>query len=334
MTSKNGNGYKPVNSPFKWVGGKSRLRKNIIPLIPAHTCFVDLFAGAAWVLFGKPPSQVEVLNDLDGNVINFFRVVKYKPEALIESFEWELVSRAEFKRLAELDLTELTDIQRAHRFYYLIMAGWGGELAYPRFQSSITDGGHGNRLFGAIKTLRSRIEPVHQRLSTVIIENLDWEACLETYDSATTVFYVDPPYPDNKCNYAHNMREWETHVRLYERLKRAEAKWLISSYDTPQIREEFKSSAYHIIPIRSFSGMSTDRSDRQRVENRELVICNFTPSQALSEPEETSEEDEPTPEVDSKSDVEMRPQSFIKTQQRRSRAQTQTQTSFVDLFGK
>ena len=72
--------YKPLNSPIKWVGGKSRLRKYIVPLIPSHTCFVDLFAGGAWVLFGKPKSEVEVLNDFDEELINFFRIVKYKPE--------------------------------------------------------------------------------------------------------------------------------------------------------------------------------------------------------------------------------------------------------------
>lgn len=63
---------KMLNSPIRWVGGKSRLRKHIIPLIPPHTCYVELFAGGAWVLFGKQPSPVEVLNDIDQELINFF----------------------------------------------------------------------------------------------------------------------------------------------------------------------------------------------------------------------------------------------------------------------
>ena len=96
ITSDKDSQYKMLNSPFKWVGGKSRLRKAIIPLIPAHTCYIEPFAGAAWVLFGKPPSSVEVINDIDQELINFFRVVKENPEELIGSFEWELVSRAEF----------------------------------------------------------------------------------------------------------------------------------------------------------------------------------------------------------------------------------------------
>lgn len=186
-------GYKIINSPFKWVGGKSRLRKQIVALIPDHTCYVELFAGAAWVLFAKPPSKVEVLNDIDRELVNFFRVVKYKPEELIRSFAWELVSRAEFERLANLDTSTLTDIERAHRFYYLIMAGWGGELHYPRFQTSITDGGHGNRLIGALKFLRNRIEPVYDRLQKVVIENMDWQKCFDRYDRAQTAMYLDPP---------------------------------------------------------------------------------------------------------------------------------------------
>ena len=83
-----------INSPFRWVGGKSRLRRHIIPLLPPHTCYVEPFAGAAWVLFGKPPSSVEVINDIDQELINFFRVIKERPEELIASFEWDLVSRA------------------------------------------------------------------------------------------------------------------------------------------------------------------------------------------------------------------------------------------------
>lgn len=112
-----------VNSPIKWVGGKSRFRTRIVSLLPEHTCYVETFAGAVWVLFAKPPSDVEILNDIDEELVTFFRILREKPEELIASFEWELVARAEFERLAALDPTTLTDIQRAHRFYYLIMAG-------------------------------------------------------------------------------------------------------------------------------------------------------------------------------------------------------------------
>lgn len=272
--------HQMLNSPIKWVGGKSRLRKHIIHLLPEHTCYVEPFAGAAWVLFGKSPSDVEILNDKEQELVNFFRVVKEQPEELIASFEWELVSRSEFERLAGLEPTQLTDVQRAHRFYYLIMAGWGGELHYPRFQTSITDGGHGNRLFGALKTLRKRLEPVHKRLSTVIIENLDWQDCVDRYDRQGTVMYIDPPYPGNGCNYSHNMRDWDAHKLLAERLSCTQCKWILSSYDKSEIRDLFAQCDF--TPIQSSSGMNTEKNGSTRVLNREILITNFKPEDGKS----------------------------------------------------
>jgi len=265
-----------MNSPIKWVGGKSRLRKQIIPILPKHTCYVEPFAGAAWVLFGKPASDVEIINDIDQELVNFFRIVKEKPEKLIEAFEWELVSRAEFERLANLDLSSATDIQRAHRFFYIIMGGWGGELNYPRFATSISDGGHGNRLIGALKTLRKRLEPVHERLRTVIIENLDWRECIDRYDRPGTVMYIDPPYPGNGANYFHNMRDWNAHETLAERLAGTDCKWIVSSYDKPEIRKLFAGAFF--TSIQSSSGMSNKKNGSSRVLNKEVLITNFEPA--------------------------------------------------------
>jgi DNA adenine methylase len=161
------------------------------------------------------------------------------------------------------------------------MAGWGGELGYPRFQTSITDGGHGNRLFGAIENIRSRIIPIHKRLSTVIIENLPWKECFDRYDSSTTFFYVDPPYPENKTNYNHNMREWDLHIELYNTLKKSQGKWIISSYDIPEIHDVFKEPEYQIIPIQSFSGMKVSKTNNKRKKNLEVVVLNYKPTNFL-----------------------------------------------------
>jgi len=264
-----------MNSPFKWVGGKSRLRKFIIPILPHHSCYVEPFAGAAWVLFGKSPSDVEIINDIDQELVNFFRIVKEKPEELIASFEWELVSRAEFERLASMNLTKASDIERAHRFFYIIMAGWGGELNYPRFATSISDGGHGNRLIGGLKTLRERLEPVHTRLRTVIIENLDWSECVDRYDREGTVMYIDPPYPGNGANYFHNMRDWDAHEALATRLADAKCKWIVSSYDKPEIHSLFRKA--YFTSIQSSSGMSDKKNGSSRVPNREVLITNYEP---------------------------------------------------------
>ena len=89
-----------INSPLKWIGGKRLLTKTIIPLIPKHICYCEVFSGAAWVLFQKDPaiSKVEVLNDLDGELVNFYDVVKNNWRAFVRSFNYKLVSRQAFYR--------------------------------------------------------------------------------------------------------------------------------------------------------------------------------------------------------------------------------------------
>jgi DNA adenine methylase len=257
-----------MRSPIKWVGGKSRLSKVIVPLIAEHTCYVEVFGGAGWVLFQKTPSQVEVLNDLDGELMNFFRVVQHKPKALIHSFEWDLASRAEFERLRNADTTTQDDVERAHRFYYLIMASWGGEFGRARFQTSITDFGHGNRLIAALRSVRQRVTAAHERLQTVIIENLDWQTCIEKYDDPRVFLYLDPPYPGNNCNYAYNMRGMTEHEVLFERLKTLRAKWLLSTYDKPDLHEYVRD--FYTKKVTFSSGMPGNGR-----KNQEILVANY-----------------------------------------------------------
>ncbi|WP_309853334.1 DNA adenine methylase [Deinococcus soli (ex Cha et al. 2016)] len=270
-----------LHSPLRWVGGKSRLRAHIIPLFPDHDTYCEPFGGGGWVLLGKKPAATEIYNDLDADLVAFFRVVQRDPQALIDSFQWTLVSREEFTRLAALDPATLSDVDRAHRLYYLLMAGWGGELKYPRFQTAVQDAGHGNRLIGALRTLDQRLRPVHARLRTVTIEHGSWERVIDLYDSPGTFFYIDPPYPDNGVNYAHNMPDLADHRRLAARLARAQGQWMISSYDRPELRALY--GGLHVESIQSASGMATgDKTGR--VTNREMVVCNFIPPCRAAQP--------------------------------------------------
>jgi DNA adenine methylase len=273
-----------IRSPFKWVGGKSRLRKTIISILPPHDCYVEVFGGAGWVLLGKKPCKVEIFNDIDGEVVNFFRVVKNTPKELLKSFEWELVSRQKFEQLRDAPVEELNDIQRAHRFYYLIMAAWGGELGNPRFQTSISDGGHGNRLIGALKDLHKRILPVHKRLKTVIIENLRWQECIKRYDrpyeKKRIVMYLDPPYPENKVNYKFNMRQLEEHEKLVEILLSLKSLFVLTIYDLPEIHDLYSHNNFQVNSVDYAAGMPTNNNQRSR--NREIIVTNFDASEFIA----------------------------------------------------
>ena len=92
--------------------------------------------------------------------------------------------------------------------------------------------------------------------------------------------YLDPPYPGNGCNYAHNMRDWDSHRELADRLKTTECKWILSSYDIPAMRELFVQ--HYIIAVQSASGMRVKKDDTSRVLNREILITNYKPSKHLT----------------------------------------------------
>lgn len=106
---------KPI---IPWMGGKRRLAKHILPIFPEHTCYVEPFAGGAALFFMRPnPAKVEVLNDLNGDLVNLYRVVQNHLEEFIRQYKWALTSRQVFEWEKMKRPETLTDIQRAARFF-------------------------------------------------------------------------------------------------------------------------------------------------------------------------------------------------------------------------
>lgn len=128
---------------------------------------------------------------------------------------------------------------------------------------------------------------MYERLRTVIIENLDWQACFDRYNRPGALIYIDPPYPENGCNYVYNMRETKEHELLASKLQQAQCKWVVSSYDTDFVRQLFAN--YTIVPLESKSGMNTEKNGNTRVTNKEVIILNY--------PLPTVLDVEPTPKV-------------------------------------
>ncbi len=175
---------------FPWPGGKRRLAQRIIAMLPeSHTCYVEAFAGGGAVLFEKEPSQVEVLNDINGDVVNLYRVCKHHLDELVRHLRWSLVSRQMFEWESITDASTLTDVQRAARFYYLQRTGFGGKCTGRTFGYSAT------RPPGLdITRVGEDLSQAHLRLAKVQIEALPWADCVERYDRPGTVFFLDPPY--------------------------------------------------------------------------------------------------------------------------------------------
>lgn len=174
-----------------WPGGKSRLAPQLLPLFDnQHTTYVEPFAGAAAMLFMRPaPAKVEVINDINGELVNLYRVVKHHLDELVRQFRWQLVAREEFDRLKTSPPETLTDIQRAARFFFLQKTSFGAKVSGQNFG---TDAGSPPRI--NLTRLEEDLSAAHLRLARVTIEHLPWPACMARYDRPATFFFCDPPY--------------------------------------------------------------------------------------------------------------------------------------------
>ena len=114
-----------MKGPLSYVGGKVRLAPKIISMLPSHTTYCEAFAGGCQILFRKAPSKVEVINDLDGELINFYRICQNHYEELLRYLRFVLTSRKWFELLQHTPPESLTDVQRAGRYFFLQKAAFG-----------------------------------------------------------------------------------------------------------------------------------------------------------------------------------------------------------------
>jgi len=222
-----------VNPIIPWIGGKRRLAKTILPLFPEHRCYVEPFAGAAALLFAKEESSVEVLNDINGELINLYRVLKHHLIEFLNQFKWALSSRQIFEWEKMKTPEPLTDIQRAARFFYLQKLAFGGKIEGQTFGTDTTSKPRFN-LF----RLEEDLSAAHLRLSRVTIEHLSWLDCLAKYDRPHTLFYLDPPYYGTE-GYGVDF-PLENYTRMAEAMKSLQGKAIVSVNDIPEMREIFK----------------------------------------------------------------------------------------------
>lgn len=246
-----------------WIGGKRRLAKHILPLFPAHTCYVEPFCGAAALYFLKTPSKTEVINDINGELVNLYRVVKHHLEEFVRQFKWALVSRQIYKWLQDTPEETLTDIQRAARFYYLQKQAFGGKVVDHSFGTSTTSAPRFNLL-----RIEEELSMAHLRLSRTLIEHLDWHQCIERYDRPHTLFYCDPPYWGTEgYGVEFGLENYDHMADLARRIK---GKMIISVNDIPEMRQVFNGLNMQSVDI-SYNLKVTGKPSPKK----ELVICNF-----------------------------------------------------------
>ncbi len=211
-----------MKSPLAYIGGKSKLSETIIKMIPEHQAYCEAFAGAAWVFFRKEPSKYETINDLDSDLVCFYRVVQNHLEEFLKQFKWLLSSREWFEDWKrQQDAGGLTDIQRAARYYYLQRHCFAGKVRGRTFGAP----GPMRRPRINLVRLEEELSEVYFRLAGITIENLSWPQFIKRYDRPETFFYLDPPYYKAPV-YRHNLK-LEDYEEMAEILAGVKAKFYI-----------------------------------------------------------------------------------------------------------
>lgn len=226
----------PVSPVAPYLGGKKQLAATIIARIDAipHKTFAEPFIGMGGVFFRRRfKPKAEVINDLNGEIINLFRILQRHYPQFIDCMKFQVSSRREFERLRACDAGALTDLERAARFLYLQRHAFAGQ------QGGVFGVSPDRPARFDLSQLEPMLADVHDRLSGVTFENLDWSDFITRYDRAETLFYLDPPYFGGENDYGKGMFQRADFERMASLLAGIEGAFLMSINDTPEIREWF-----------------------------------------------------------------------------------------------
>lgn len=228
---------RPVSPVAPYIGGKRNLSTHLCELIAGvpHRTYVEPFVGMGGVFLRRQRRPaVEVMNDISGDVATLYRILQRHYQALMDLLKWQITSRAEFERLIKVDVSTLTDLERAARFLYLQRLAFGGKVNGRNFGVKRDAPGR----FDVLK-LGPILEDLHERLSGVVIERLPYRDVIERYDGADTLFYLDPPYWDCEDDYGPDVFGRGDFVKLAQQLSSIEGHFIMSINDKPGVREAF-----------------------------------------------------------------------------------------------
>jgi len=263
--------------PFGWYGGKFSHLDWLLPLLPSCHHYCEPFAGSGAVLLNREPSPVETFNDLDGEVVNFFRVLREEKERVVEAIGLTPFSREEFATACEVS-PDLAPLERARRFYVrarqvrtgLAQTATIGRWANCKNTSRAGMSGVISRWLGAVEDLPA----VAQRLLRVQIENRPAIDVIQLYDSPGTLFYCDPPYVhstrgDSKA-YGFEMTDSQHH-ELAEVLNSVQGMVALSNYQAPLLDRLYPASKWH-------KTVSPERTNHSTKDKRvEVLWTNYDP---------------------------------------------------------
>lgn len=257
-----------METVMPYPGGKSYMANWILDYFPEHRCYVEPFGGGASVMANKPPSDVEVYNDRDGDLVQFFRVLRDRPDELVD---W-LRSRPYAKDLHEkygrgfyAGYRPDDPVERAGRFFYLRRSQYAGKYrTMSGFRSS--------KVTSPAKHFQNSVDNLEafaERFRGVTIENRDYATVFDRFDAPETLFYCDPPYMDEGD--ALYTGDSFSHGRFCDELKDLEGDWIVSYTRIPE-----PLSDYRTVERERTQHMSKGQDGAEKTRTERLVM-NFDP---------------------------------------------------------
>lgn len=237
-----------TKAPLRYLGAKQRLAPHIVSLFPPHDTYVEVCLGAGSVLFTKPPSRLEVANDIDSAVTNFFTVLRNHYPTFRATLDKTPYSHAEYD-YCRLNWHKQTDpIERARQWFVAASCAFGGHMGRTGWARSLSSQAHEPNKF---RNNIERLEWFTHRLARVQIDNLDFQDCIEMYDGPNVLFYLDPPYlaeTRKDGEYACEMTTHD-HATLLTLITRCTGMVILSGYDNPLYAEALAGWPCERIPV-------------------------------------------------------------------------------------
>ncbi len=281
-----------IKAIFPIVGGKWRLSRHLVRLVPRHQTYVEVFGGSGALLFTKQPSDVECINDTDSEIVNFFRVLQRRRMAsrLIEELCFVPYSRQVYEEACKSEIPR-DPVLRAKRFFILAKMAWGGYRSGGRktgqspgrWRFSVGNHCAGAKEVNQFKRTIEQLDRFADRLRHVYIEHSDFRKVFQQWDrgfkggpgsqwATGTFFFVDPPYVGTEGYYRGNFSE-QDHRDLSVCLNEIQGKAMVTYYPNPLIDELYPEPKWRRIHLSSVKNAQCANGSRSRVE--ELVLMNY-----------------------------------------------------------
>lgn len=261
-----------MKTPITYYGGKQKLATTILKLLPKHNLYCEPFLGGGAIFYSKEPSGVEVINDTNKELINFYRVVKEDFVSLEREIRITLHSRDLHRKASVIynNPDMFTEIKRAWAFWTLssqsfasiIDGNWGYDKTKNTTSKKITN------------KRESFTEEYAIRLQNVQIECTDALRIIKSRDTKESFFYCDPPYYNSNCAHydGYSIEDYEMLLRV---LSHVEGKFLLSSYPSDILSEFTKKNGWHQIEIKQAVSIANNNSKKGQKAKVEVLTANY-----------------------------------------------------------